>query len=183
MTIRAMNTQDLPAVQNLTDRTIGINYYNLEELQSVLKNSTLNGITSSFVLLDENQNIHGFRIAFPPGNWSKGKGSKLRPDLWKVPLSRAGYFQSLFLDETVRGSGWGPRLSQAAIETFRQHGAQAIVTHAWKESPHNSSIRYLQKFEFEFVATHSLYWVDVDYECVLDGKPCRCTAEEMIKYL
>jgi len=29
------------------------------------------------------------------------------------------------------------------------------------------------------VIEHPLYWIDVDYECTRDGKPCRCTAIEM----
>ncbi len=113
----------------------------------------------------------------------QGKGKKLRSDLWKVPSDKVGYFQSLFVSEKAQGEGWGPKLSDAALESFKQLGTLAVVTHAWKESPNNSSIRYLTKFGFESVATHPEYWIDVDYECVLDGKPCRCTAEEMIKYL
>ncbi len=123
------------------------------------------------------------RLAYPPGAWSKGKGSGLSPDQWKIPLEKVGYFQSLFISEKARGQGWGPKLSEASIQCFKKLGAEAIVTHAWKESPQNSSIRYLTKFGFEAVATYPLYWIDVDYECALDGKPCRCTAVEMIKYI
>ena len=66
---------------------------------------------------------------------------------------------------------------------LKEIGTQAIVTHAWQESPNNSSIRYLTKFGFQPIATHANYWIDVDYVCTRDGKPCRCTAVEMIKYL
>jgi ribosomal protein S18 acetylase RimI-like enzyme len=183
MIISPLTEKDLAEVKALTDRTIGLNYYSLIELQEVLKKSTLNGICSSFVLRDDAGIVQGFRLAFPPGTWSKGKGNKLRPDLWNVPKESVGYFQSLFLSEGLRGQSWGPKLSEAAIETFKKHGARAIVTHAWKESPQNSSVRYLTKFGFQSVATHPGYWKDVDYECLLDGKPCQCTAEEMIKYL
>lgn len=182
MQIRPLAMNDLHEVKKFTDRTIGRNYFSLEELQECFQKSLAGNVMCSFVLADEN-GIHGLRLAYPPGSWSKGKGSKLRPDLWKVPADKVGYFQSLFIAPEAQGAGWGPKLSEAAIVCFKKLGTEAIVTHAWKESPNNSSIRYLSKFGFEPIATHPEYWIDVDYECVRDGKPCRCTAEEMIKYL
>lgn len=182
MEIRPLALSDLPAVKEFTDKTIGLNYFSLKELAECFEKSSSGEIVCSFVLADQN-NIYGLRLAYPPGAWSKGKGSKLRPDLWKVPVEKVAYFQSLFIAPEVQGGGWGPKLSDAAIAGFKKLGAEAIVTHAWKESPNNSSIRYLTKFGFESVATHPEYWIDVDYECIRDGKPCRCTAEEMIKYL
>lgn len=183
MKIRELTAPDLPAIKACADRDIGKDYFSLAELQDCYRKSQSHGVMCSFVLVDEADRIQGFRLAFPPGTWSKGKGSKLRPDLWKVPADRVGYFQSLFLSSAAQGLGWGPQLSDAAVAAFRKLGAQAIVTHAWVESPNNSSIRYLTKFGFEKVASHPEYWVDVDYTCVRDGKPCRCTADEMIKYL
>ena len=183
MRIRELRESDLASVKDFTDTTIGKNYFNLAELEECYAKSLLDGVMCSFVLVDGDEKIFGFRLAYPPGTWSKGKGSVLRADLWKVPLEKVAYFQSLFLATEAQGHGWGPLLSDAAISAFRKLGAQAIVTHAWKESPNNSSIRYLSKFGFESVATHPEYWIDVDYVCVRDGNPCRCTAEEMIKYL
>lgn len=183
MNIRALELRDLPAVKEFTDKVIGLNYFRLEELQDCYRKSLSQGVMCSFILENQQGTIQGLRLAYPPGSWSKGKGSKLRPDLWKVPLDRVAYFQSLFLSEEAQGEGWGPNLSEAALERFRKLGALAVITHAWKESPNNSSIRYLTKFGFVSVATHPEYWIEIDYECVLDGNPCRCTAEEMIKYL
>lgn len=183
MRIRPLEIEDLKSLKSFADTTIGLNYFSLDELHECYSKSISNDIMCSFVLLDDTLAIKGFRLAYPPGKWSKGKGAKLRSDLWKVPLEKVGYFQSLFLSTEVQGSGWGPQLSEAAIEQLKKLGSLAIVTHAWKESPNNSSIKYLTKFGFTSVATHPNYWIDVDYECVLDGKPCRCTAEEMIKYL
>jgi ribosomal protein S18 acetylase RimI-like enzyme len=182
MQIRPLEQKDLAAVKAFTDRTIGANYFSLKELEECYQKSLSENVMCSFVLVNE-RGVQGLRLAYPPGRWSHGKGNKLRPDLWKVPLEKVGYFQSLFIAPEAQGAGWGPKLSAAAIAGFRKLGTQAIVTHAWKESPNNSSIRYLTKFGFQSVATHPEYWIDVDYECVLDGKPCRCTAEEMIKYL
>ncbi|MBC7370330.1 MAG: GNAT family N-acetyltransferase [Bdellovibrionaceae bacterium] len=184
--IREFTEKDIPAVRAFTDAVIGKNYFSEAELLENLQKSqakTDNGnVVTSFVLVDGNK-IMGLRLAYAPGLWSKGKGKKLRPDLWRTPHAETAYFQSLFLSLEAQGQGWGPKLSAASIESFRKLGATAIVTHAWKESPNNSSIRYLSKQGFESVAVHPEYWIDVDYECVLDGKPCRCTAEEMILYI
>ena len=182
MKIRPLKKEDLPQVKVFTDQMIGLNYFTLLELEEAFQKSNKNGVMCSFLLVD-GERIMGLRLAYPPGTWSKGKGAKLRPDLWDVPLEQVAYFQSLFLAPEAQGQNWGPKLSEAAIEAFRSLGAKAIVTHAWKESPNNSSIRYLMKVGFKSVATHPDYWMDVDYECTRDGKPCRCTAEEMIKYL
>jgi len=180
--IREFTLKDIPALKAFADESIGRNYFSEEELKEIFKKSISNGIMCSFVLADEGK-IYGLRLAFPPGTWTKGKGQKLRPDLWKAPQDQVAYFQSLFIAKEVQGQGWGPKLSAASIERFKKLGAKAIVTHAWKESPNNSSLKYLTKQGFKSIATHKEYWVDVDYECVLDGKPCHCTAEEMILFL
>lgn len=183
MRIRTLHLDDLVQIKKFTDATIGENYFSLEELKQCYQKSLLNNVMYSFVLADEQNNIFGLRLSYPPGTWTQGKGSKLRPELWRVSQEKVGYFQSLFISPDVRGVGWGPKLSEAAIVRLKEIGTQAIITHAWQESPNNSSIRYLSKFGFEPVATHLNYWIDVDYVCVRDGKPCRCTAVEMVKYL
>ncbi len=183
MFIRELERRDLEKVKAFTDIGIGKNYFSIQELNESFEKSSLQNIMCSFVLVDDENQIKGLRLAYPPGAWSKGKGNKLRPDLWKVPIEKVAYFQSLFLSDEAQGLGFGPKLSEAAISAFKKLGAQAVVTHAWKESPNNSSIKYLSRFGFESIATHLQYWIDVDYECSLDGKPCRCTAEEMIKYI
>ncbi len=183
MRIRELELGDLEKVKKFTDIGIGKNYFSITELKENFAKSCSNGVMCSFVLVDEKEQIMGLRLAYPPGSWSKGKGNKLRPDLWKVEIKKVGYFQSLFLSDEAKGQGLGPKLSDAAIAAFKKLGALAVVTHAWKESPNNSSLKYLRRFGFETVATHPHYWIDVDYECSLDGKPCKCTAEEMIKYI
>lgn len=182
MQIRELEFKDIPAVKALADTVLGRNYFSIPELEEGFKRSSCKGVMCSFVL-SEGERILGLRLAYPPGLWTQGKGKKLRGDLWQVPQEKAAYFQSLFLAEGVRGQGWGPKLSTASLAALKKLGAQAVVTHAWKESPNNSSLRYLTKQGFQSVATHPEYWIDLDYECVRDGNPCRCTAEEMILYL
>lgn len=181
MLIRPFLPSDAEAVKKFTDEQIGEGYYGVSELlENQKKSVTPSGEITSFVLVDHATSaIKGLRLAYPPGTWAHGKGAKLRPDLWPFPLEKAGYFQSLFLAKEAQGEGWGPQLSQKSIAVFRQLGAEGIITHCWKESPNNSSFRYLDKVGFKAVVEHPLYWFDVDYICTRDGKPCRCTAIEM----
>lgn len=183
LVIRPLAHEDLEAVRRFTDTSIGKNYFSLSDLEDAFEKSQDNGVMCSFVLVDDKNTLHGIRIAYAPGKWTRGKSRHLRPDLWTVERDEAGYFQSLFLSEEARGGGWGPKLSQTSVDALKKLKARAIVTHAWKESPDNSSLRYLTKFGFKEVATHPHYWKDVDYVCTLDGKPCLCTAIEMIRYL
>ena len=74
----------------------------------------------------------------------------------------------------------GAEADHLALADLKASGARAVVAHSWKESPHGSSLRYLTRLGFEAVAEHPEYWVDVDYTCALDGKPCRCTAIEVV---
>ncbi|MBC7742396.1 MAG: GNAT family N-acetyltransferase [Bdellovibrionaceae bacterium] len=181
MQIREFLSSDIAAVKSFTDEQIGQGYYSLEELIASQKKSMgPNGEISSFVLVDSvNHTIKGLRLAFQPGQWAHGKGAKLRPDLWPFSLHEAGYFQSLFVASELQGQNWGPRLSQKSIEVFKNVGANGIITHCWKESPNNSSFRYLQKIGFTVIIEHPLYWSDIKYICTRDGTPCQCTSIEM----
>jgi ribosomal protein S18 acetylase RimI-like enzyme len=183
MQAREFRPEDIAAVRAFTDRTIGTGYYSEPELQEYYRRSVKDGRVCSLVLVDEGGEIRGLRLTCPPGNWSHGKGHGLSPALWKTQLSETAYFQSLFIDPDLAGRGWGKKLSMHALDILREVGAKSVVTHSWKESPHDSSGRYLRAMGFELVKAHPLYWNKVDYTCTRCGKPCMCTAEEMIKYL
>ncbi len=179
MFIRPATAEDLRGLKDFTDREIGSGYYSEEELKEVLRKSRKDGRTYSFVL-EKDDVIYGVRISYPPGNWSHGKGPGLHPDKWPHSLEDTAYFQSLFLSAALQGQGWGGRLSKHAINALKEAGARGVVCHSWKESPHNSSTRYLQKLGFKLVAEHPQYWKDVPYNCTKCGKPpCLCTALEM----
>ncbi len=181
MIIKEFLISDIEAVKKFTDEQIGAGYYSFDELKENQKKSVAaSGEICSFLLTDPATNqVKGLRLAFPPGNWATGKGTKLRPDLWPFAISETAYFQSLFLSAELQGQNWGPRLSAKSIEVFKKLGAKAVITHSWKESPNNSSFRYLQKIGFETIIEHPLYWINVDYVCTRDGRPCRCTSIEM----
>lgn len=179
--IRPALIEDAPALKVFSDHSIGEGYYSVSELVTKLKQSVAKGKMCSFVLVDEdNGRIHGFRLSYPPQNWNAGKGSGLFVEKWGVPIESTAYFQSIFLSPAFTGSGWGPKLSIASIAVLAALGAKAIVTHSWLESPNQSSNKYLSRLGFVTVGLHPNYWYNVDYQCPLCGKPCTCTAEEMI---
>lgn len=178
--IEAFEAKHIPLVKKFTDVAIGKDYYSLKELAENQKKSIcMNSQISSFVLVNSYNEVKGFRLAYPPKNWNHGKGNNLRPDLWPHSLDETGYFQSLFISSDLQGQSWGPRLSQCSIEVLKKNNTLGIATHSWKESPNNSSVRYLEKLGFKKIIEHPLYWNQVEYTCTLDGKPCRCTAVEM----
>lgn len=182
-----MTNSDIAAVKAFTDMAIGQDYYSSQELLEILERSTADGRVFTLLLVDGAgagvEEVCGVRITYPPGRWQKGKGRGLHPEKWGVPLTKVAYFQSLFIAPNRTGQSWGKKLSLASLEMLRAAGALAVVCHSWKESPQDSSGRYLRSLGFEAVATHPLYWKDVDYVCTRCGKPCLCTAEEMIKRL
>ena len=178
MTIRPLAKADIHNVKEFTDRAIGTNYYSLDELEEIYKKSFA-GTTMCTLVLEADKKIQGVRITYPPGKWSKGKGKGLNPQLWPHPLSETAYFQSLFIAPDLTGSGYGKKMSLAAIDILKGTKANGIVCHSWKESPNDSSGRYLRSMGFKLIASHPLYWKEVDYVCTRCGKPCLCTAEEM----
>lgn len=181
MIIREFLAQDVAQVKAFADAAIGEGYYSEKELIEIQKQSiSRSGKICSFLLIDDqSSHVMGFRLAYPPGNWDHGKGQKLRPDLWPTKLADTAYFQSLFVSPELQGQGWGPKLAEKSLSVFKLLGAKGVVAHSWKESPHNSSFRYLKDLGFSEIIEHPLYWFNVQYKCTRDGYPCRCTAIEM----
>jgi len=181
--VRDMALADAAACSLLADALFGPGYYPPAKIIESLQQSTLSGVVCSHVATSARGQLLGFRIALPPGRWASGRGEGLSPDLWPLPLDDCGYFQSAFVAFEVRGQGIGPLMAAAAEDALVRLGARAIVTHSWKESPDNASMRYLSRLGFTTVTEYPGYWSKVDYECFRDGNPCQCTAVEMIKLL
>lgn len=191
--IHTLRRSDLAELKQFTDQTIGAGYYSAAELEEIFEKSLakpLGGDVSGpktgemmkmcSLLLKDGHEILGVRFTYPPGKWSHGKGEGLNPKLWPHGLHETAYFQSLFLSDKIQGQGWGSKLSAASIEVLRDIGALGVVCHSWKESPFNSSSKYLEKMGFAKIAEHPLYWQHVDYNCTRCLKPpCQCTAVEM----
>ncbi|MCB9526635.1 MAG: GNAT family N-acetyltransferase [Myxococcales bacterium] len=179
--LRRMTPEDAQGVADLARVVIGPGYYRLDEVHAYLERSVgANGVALSYVAVD-GPRVVGFRFVLPPGAWEQGRGEGLHPDRWPGPLEKAAYFQSCFVALDAMGHGIGKRLARLAFADLHRLGAELVVTHSWKESPHDSSRRYLRRLGFSEVAELPEYWVDVDYVCRLDGKPCRCTAVECVR--
>lgn len=178
--IRSLERSDLAPLKAFTDREIGDGYYSKNELEDVFVRSLKDGTMYTLILEKPDSELVGVRITYPPGQWKHGKGHGLTSEAWPHPMAHTGYFQSIFLAGELHGQGWGGKLSQEALDLLRKGGAKGVVCHSWKESPNNSSTRYLQKIGFQKIAEHPLYWKDVDYNCTRCLKPpCQCTAIEM----
>ena len=181
ITIRAMRADDAAAVSRVADSSAGSDYYSTGEVLATLARAQApSGRALAYVAVAEGEGVVGFRFTLAPGTWSHGRGRGLSPQRWPAPIERTGYFLSCFINPAWTGRGIGQTLARQALEDLRVEGALAVVAHCWKESPHGSSMRYLERLGFEPVDEHPDYWIEVDYVCAVDGKPCRCTAVEMV---
>lgn len=183
-TTRCMTTADVATASRFIDRTLGPDYYPPDRMAADLERATApdaegRAVVCAHIAEGPDGAIVGFRIAFPPGRWSHGRGDGLTPERWPAPLARCGYFQTIVVDPAHSGHGLGGRLSRLALEALRALGTEVVITHSWLESPHNSSQRYLAGLGFEAVKRWPRYWMEVDYTCVRCGRPCLCTAVEM----
>ncbi len=181
--IREVSQSDFEPILRFADHNIGVNYFTPEKLEKILAAALQEDIMCSFVLEDDS-GIQGIRLTYPPNQWiDRHPSQPVHPHLWRVPPSKCAYFQSLFIAKEYQGQGWGRRLSMASVENLRKLGTQAVVCHSWDESPGNSSRKYLDSLRFAPVISIANFWNKIDYECPRCGKPCVCTATEMILYL
>lgn len=184
LTIFPLTLKDLDAFLKFTDQQIGQNYYTKDEAARLIE--PFQGSASpplSFALKNESQEILGVRLSL--GNEEVHRLKNLNKLSLSIDeLSPVGYFKSLFLHPDCQKQGWGQKLSLESINSFKTLHYKAIVAHSWKESPHNSSFKYLQKLGFQTVQEHPLFWSEIDYNCTRClSPPCQCTAIEMILHL
>ncbi len=178
-----MTAADIADIVALSKRVVGPGYWTAESVRDTLARSTAGDVVCSHVVRDDAGVLLAFRFALPPGAWDQGRGDGLRMERWPFALTEAAYFQSAWVAPQARGLGLGPAMARASLADLARLGARGVVTHSWKESPRGSSRRYLERLDFRVVAEHADYWINVDYTCSLDGRPCRCTALEMVRTL
>jgi N-acetylglutamate synthase-like GNAT family acetyltransferase len=183
--IRSLTKEDSQIFLSFSNENIGERYYTKEDFNKIVTLSTKDDVIYSWVLEDTSTGqLAGVRLTFPPDHWQYVETISLYKKAWQVPANRVAYFKSLFVGEKYQGQGWGPQLSHKSIQQLKTIGTEAIVTHSWKESPGNTSQKYLKKMGFTPVGEHPLFWSQIDYDCLVCKRPpCQCTAIEMILYL
>lgn len=180
MTIKPLSPAFFKQVIDFTNQYIGNNYFSEEDLEKILKFSTLKTLNSSLLALQDTELI-GVRLTYMPGLWVSNPDLTIAPDLWQVDKERVGYFKSLFVKPQYQSQGVGVKLSSTSLAILKKVKTQAVVTHSWVESPNNSSLNYLTKMGFKEVRDIKNAWSHIDYDCVrCTPKRCYCTAKEMI---
>ncbi len=178
--ITPLSHNDLDDSLAFSDQWIGVNYFTRTELEDYLLMSVKGNTTVSYIARTQESKVVGLRLSLAPGLWVK-KTKGLTPEKWGFHPSQVGYFKSLFLHKDHRLKGLGLHLSKLSIDSFKKIPTQAIICHSWKESPGNSSYKYLKKLGFKEIKEHPLYWSHLDYNCVRCKRPpCQCTAIEML---
>jgi len=173
------------SVVELANKLFGPGYMSLGQLEKFFKDTGGEKANLSFVFKNTSNEVIGFRLTYGPNTWQKPLAGKIKYDSsrWGCPENKAGYFWTIGLDSRYQGAGLAKEMSEASANALKAAGAQAILTFSWKQSPGGASQRYLEKFGFKAVHEWPNFWSHLDYECVLCGKNCHCSAIEMIKKL
>jgi ribosomal protein S18 acetylase RimI-like enzyme len=183
---KPLATSDFDALVTLANHVHGDGYLSLESLQSWYQKGLFETnkeiINASFVAYDSTKLI-GFRITYAPQQWCVDQWST--PTLWKVAVEKVCYFKCNTVDEAYRGLGVGSQMLSLSIAAAKKQGAQAGVSHLWKQSPGNSAVKYFTKCGGELIKSHPGKWNEESkkgYNCIFCGFDCRCEAAEMIIY-
>jgi GNAT superfamily N-acetyltransferase len=171
-----------PAVVSLANTIHGDNYLNHTSLAAMHLQGIVKGINASFVAIDEQQQLIGYRLSFAVGQW--------QPDhwcteaLWPVPRADMAYFKSVGVSAGQRGKGVASSLLQASVTALKQQGAKAGLAHIWRESPGNAAQRYFSYAGAVLVKVHPQRWRHLSetagYYCPICGALCNCSAAEMV---
>ncbi len=188
MNIDNLREDDWDAVIRLGAKVHGEAYLDRRSMEKVFFASLSKGLNCSYVAYDGERSkggeLIGFRLTLAPDKWEIDKWCT--PDKWDVPQDKVCYFKSNTIQEGHRGKGIGPLLLAESIETVKQMGAVAGVTHIWMESPGGSALKYFTKAGGQMIKMHRDRWLEDckrhGYECIHHGLECCCRGAEMILY-
>jgi ribosomal protein S18 acetylase RimI-like enzyme len=167
-------------VITLANHVHGEGYLDNKKLIEWTNKGIVNELNCSFVALLDNQ-VVGFRSTYSANKWNIDQWCT--PELWLVERHKCCYFKCNTVEEKYRGLGIGKQLLQLAIKAAQQQGAQAGISHLWKQSPNNSAVSYFSKCGGKLVKSHPDKWNEDSkqgYNCILCGNDCHCEAAEMI---
>ncbi len=175
-----LTSEYFPQVITLANHVHGEGYLDNKKLIEWTNKGIINDVNCSFVALLNDQ-VVGFRSTYSANNWKIDQWCS--PDLWQVERQKCCYFKCNTVDEKYRGAGIGKQLLQLAIKAAELQGAQAGISHLWKQSPKNSAVSYFSKCGGKLVKSHPGKWNEESkqgYNCILCGHDCHCEAAEMI---
>ena len=182
ITYSPLSLEHFSQVIKLANRVHGAGYLDKEKLTLWTEKGTINDINCSFVALI-NDKVIGFRSTYSANKWPIDQWCS--PNLWKVSQDKCCYFKCNTVDEQYRGLGVGKKLLSLAIQAAKKQGAQAGISHLWKQSPNNSAVAYFSKCGGTHIKSHPNKWYEDSqqgYDCILCGHDCQCEAAEMIIY-
>lgn len=160
----------------------GDNYIDEAGIKDLYERSWQNDVNASWVAIDEQGKLVGFRLTVAPQLWEPDQWCT--PDKWEVDTGKVCYFKCNTVDESVRGKGVGSSLLRRSITSAQQQGAVAGLAHIWLASPNNSAFGYFSACGGELVKEHPNKWqihcIEDGYECPVCQSLCTCTAAEMI---
>lgn len=178
--IAALTPSHHDAVIALANSVHGAGYLSAPRLSHFINQGIKAGINASAVALLNNQ-VVGYRLSFAPGCWQPDKWCSVAQ--WPVPLSQLAYFKSVAIAPELQGRGIGQALLKHSIVKLAAQGAVAGVAHLWRESPHNSAVKYFARAGASVVAIHENRWQHLSaqgYTCPRCQALCCCSAAEML---
>ena len=113
--IRSLSFEDIEEIKTFTDKWIGKDYFKLDDLNDVLRCSSLKNLNASLGAWQKKELV-GIRLTFAPGLWSKKYSKGITPKEWNVSIEEVGYFKSLFIAKDYQGEGLGQKLSMESSE-------------------------------------------------------------------
>lgn len=160
----------------------GVGYLDQSNINDWYQKGIKDGVNANFVAISNNKVI-GFRLTYAVNNWDIDKWCT--PSDWNVNAALVCYFKCNTVDQSYRGQGVGGKLLKLSITAAKKQGAQAGVSHLWKQSPGNSAVKYFTKCGGVLIKEHPDRWLPLSkqgYECPVCTKLCHCDAAEMIIY-
>ena len=179
---RNIRPEDYSAVIALGTLVHGEGYIDQDKIALWVQQGLKDQLNASYVAYDGDKLV-GFRLTYAAQQWQLDNWCS--PTLWQVAPEQVCYFKCNTVDENYRGYGIGSQLLKLSIQTTKQQGAQAGISHLWMQSPGNSAVKYFTKCGGHLVKQHMDRWNALSkqgYFCPICANDCHCSAAEMIIY-
>jgi hypothetical protein len=106
-----------------------------------------------------------------------------------MSLKRIGLFDSMSIDDSIKGRGIGTKLGDVCLDGMLDDGVQALCGMAWKSiNGTTNAKRLLEKMGLSESISIQGYWNKMvsspeGHHCPHCGAPCRCFGVLYVKYL